>query len=379
MVSPGHEPGGEPPGEAVAAHEVEDALPLGEPEQALSHDHDRHLVESRRRRSRPPENAHEGSRGRRRSVEGTAARESLCNPVTGVTLRDRRPQTSADCVLPTARRRDRNLAPDQPAPRGSLRWMHYPPGTRAPGGRPRCAPTAMPRTPRRRRPDRVRPGRGPALRERRDARDPAAARRPRLQLRRTGRPTAPRPGDAGPDPEPRDPAGVHRRLDLPHPQRPHPGHRPGRARAEAVPLPPAVARGPRRDQVRPDAGLQRGAAAAPRSGSRRTWPARAAAGEGAGHRGPAARVHRHPGGQRRVRPDQPLVRAHHAAGPPRGDLRARRLRFEFRGKSGKIAPGRAQRPAARAHRGALPGAAGRGAVPVRGRRRASGRRSARAT
>ena len=35
-----HEPGGESPGEAVPAHEIEDALPLGEPEQALSHDHD---------------------------------------------------------------------------------------------------------------------------------------------------------------------------------------------------------------------------------------------------------------------------------------------------------------------------------------------------
>ena len=38
-----HEPGGESPGEAVPAHEVEHALPLGEPEQALSHDHDHTL------------------------------------------------------------------------------------------------------------------------------------------------------------------------------------------------------------------------------------------------------------------------------------------------------------------------------------------------
>ena len=49
----------------------------------------------------------------------------------------------------------------------------------------------------------------------------------------------------------RDPAGLDRRLDLPVGQRPHPGHRPGRPRPQAVPLPPALARGARREQVRP--------------------------------------------------------------------------------------------------------------------------------
>ena len=104
-------------------------------------------------------------------------------------------------------------------------------------------------------------------------------------------------------------------------QRPHPGHRPGRARPEAVPLPPAMAGGAGRDQVRPDARVQRGAAADPRAGGRDLRQARAAAREGARHRGAAAREHRDPGGQRRVRAGEPLLRAHHAARPPRGDLR----------------------------------------------------------
>ena len=45
-----HEPRREPPGQTVAADEVEDALPLGEPEQALSHDHVSHLVGNWNRR-----------------------------------------------------------------------------------------------------------------------------------------------------------------------------------------------------------------------------------------------------------------------------------------------------------------------------------------
>ena len=119
----------------------------------------------------------------------------------------------------------------------------------------------------------------------------------------------------------RDPSRVHRRLDLPPPQRAHPGHRPGRPRAEAVPLPPALAGGPGRDQVRPDARLQPWCCR--RSGKRVASDLaqpRAPPGEGARHGGAAARVHRDPGRERRVRQGQPLLRSHHAAGPPRGDL-----------------------------------------------------------
>ena len=83
-----HEPGGESPGEAVAADEVEDALPLGEPEQALSHDHDGTLSEAGTVGRRRPKTHSEASRRRQRSVEAARGGECLCNPVTGVTLRD---------------------------------------------------------------------------------------------------------------------------------------------------------------------------------------------------------------------------------------------------------------------------------------------------
>ena len=51
-------------------------------------------------------------------------------------------------------------------------------------------------------------------------------------------------------PRARDPAGVGGRVDLPLPGRPHPGDRRRRRRAQAVPLPPALARAPRHGEVR---------------------------------------------------------------------------------------------------------------------------------
>ena len=51
----------------------------------------------------------------------------------------------------------------------------------------------------------------------------------------------------------RDPTGLDGRVDRPESARPHPRHRPGRPRAQAVPLPPRLARRSRRQQVRPDA------------------------------------------------------------------------------------------------------------------------------
>src|SRR4051812_12368888 len=82
-----HEAGREAPRQTVAADEIEAPLPLGEPEQALSHDHVWHPVEGRERGDRRPKNDHEASRGTERSIEGAPSRECLCNPVTGVTLR----------------------------------------------------------------------------------------------------------------------------------------------------------------------------------------------------------------------------------------------------------------------------------------------------
>ena len=218
-----------------------------------------------------------------------------------------------------------------------------------------------------RRPERIRPGRRAALRERRQARDPPAARRHRLHLRRHGRQAHHRPQGARADPEPRHSAGLHRRLDLPVAQRPHPGHRPGRPRPEAVPLPPAVAGGAGRDQVRPDARVQRGAA-----------------------RRSAKRVEQdlaRPGLPRekvlatvvrllectgiRVGNDE-YARANRSFGlttlqDRHVEISGSKLRFEFRGKSGKV-------HASRSATGGSPGS-WRGArrcrarpVPVRGRR-----------
>ena len=126
------------------------------------------------------------------------------------------------------------------------------------------------------RPDRIRRGGGPAIRERREPRNSATAFRPRVQLRRAGWSDGPRSGDVGPHPEPGDSPGLHRRLDLSHLQWPYPGHGPGRARPEAVPVPSEMARGARRDQVRPDARLQRRAAAPAQAGGRRPGQAGAA-------------------------------------------------------------------------------------------------------
>ena len=141
---------------------------------------------------------------------------------------------------------------------------------------------------------------------------------------------------------------------------------------QAVPLPPTMAGGPGRDQVRADAGVQPGAAGDPGAGV-----------EGRGDRPDCtrekvlatvvqpARVHRDPGGERRVRPGQPVVRAHHAAGPPRGDLRLEAA-VPVPGQEREGPRRGADRPAAGADRRSLPGDPRGDVVPVRGR----GRRAA---
>ena len=67
-----------------------------------------------------------------------------------------------------------------------------------------------------------------------------------------------RPRGARANPRAGDPAGLEGGLDLPAPQRPHPGDRRRRRRAQAVPLPPAVARGPRPREVRGDGDASQG-------------------------------------------------------------------------------------------------------------------------
>ena len=62
--------------------------------------------------------------------------------------------------------------------------------------------------------------------------------------------TDPRPEDTFPHPGARDPAGLEGRLDLLQSERPSASDRPRRSRSKAVSLSPAVARGPRRKQVR---------------------------------------------------------------------------------------------------------------------------------
>ncbi len=86
---------------------------------------------------------------------------------------------------------------------------------------------------------------------------------------------------------------------------------------QAVPLPPALASGPRRDEVRPDDRLRPGAARHPQAGRGRPRPARPAAREGARHGRPAARNDAHPRRQRGVRPHEPLVRPDDDARPSR--------------------------------------------------------------
>ena len=74
---------------------------------------------------------------------------------------------------------------------------------------------------------------------------------------------------------PRDPAGLARRLDHAVRQRAPAGGRHRRRRAAAVPLPPRVARPPRRGEVRPDAASSARPRPGPRAGAAPTSGARA--------------------------------------------------------------------------------------------------------
>ena len=187
-----------------------------------------------------------------------------------------------------------------------------------------------------------------------------------------------RPGDAGPDPQSRDSSGLHRRLDLPRPN----GHiqatgRDARGRKQYRYHPGGGRCGTRRSSAgcSPSARRCRKLRKRVEQDLARAGPA---PGEGAGDGRAAARVHRDPGRQRRIRPHQPLVRPDHAAGPPRGDLRLEAA-VRVPGQERQDPPRLAQRPAARPDRA-------RGARRCRARTcsstwttTAAGWRSARAT
>ena len=232
----------------------------------------------------------EASRGRRSECRGAAGGECLCNPVTGVTLRD---LAGTDGGRSVARHGARYAAEDLAIAiaRG------HPSRERA-----RCPHDAAGRSP----PDPLESAQAAGLRYVSDtiARDsPAQAGRARAS------PTSAPDGRTV-----RDKATLARIRSLAIPPAytdvwicPIPnGHLQATGRdargTQAVPLPPEVARGPGRDQVRPDAGLQRGAAAAAGPGRGGPGQAGAARGEGAGDRGAAARVHRASGWATRSTP-----------------------------------------------------------------------------
>ena len=117
----------------------------------------------------------------------------------------------------------------------------------------------------------------------------------------------------GLDREPGDPARLDGRVDLQPSQRPPPGHRPRRQGTQAVPLPPAVASGPGRGQVRSTPRVRRRPARPADVGRGRTSSPH----DGPGPRGGRRRAPpgRDPGAgrQRRVRHRQRVLRPDHAA------------------------------------------------------------------
>ena len=225
---------------------------------------------------------------------------------------------------------------------------------------------------RRRRRHAARPGLG----QRSGARHPSHPRRRRLRVRRPRRQAAAQGGRAAAHPRPRDPAGLRGRLDLRARERPHPGDRTRRARAQAVPLSPRLATRQGRRQVRAHARVRRGAAADQEARRRRPRGAgrhEAAPRHGAGDDRSPPRHHLRAHRQRGVRAREQVVRADDAAQSPRGRLRRSPAPALSR-QERQGARGRHRRSSRRQGRPALPGDAGPGAVPVRRRGRRGARR-----
>ena len=121
---------------------------------------------------------------------------------------------------------------------------------------------------------------------------------PGLHLPRQGGEDDPRPSGPRADPQDRHPTGVDRCLDLAVAEWPPPGHRPGRARSQAVSLSPALARAARGGELRADDRLREGAPEDPPARGAGPGKARTAPREGARRRRPVARAHPDPGRQR---------------------------------------------------------------------------------
>ena len=172
-----------------------------------------------------------------------------------------------------------------------------------------------------RRPDGVGQGGRPALRLRHEAGHPPEAVGQGVHLSGPRREADPRPRRAPPDRVAGHPAGLDRGLDLAEAAGPSPGDRARRQGAQAVPLSPALARRPRRDEVQPDAGLRRRLAADPQAHRGRPGPAGPPPGEGPRRRRPPARDHPDPRRQRGICAHEPIVRPDDHARPARGGRR----------------------------------------------------------
>ena len=186
-------------------------------------------------------------------------------------------------------------------------------------------------------------------------------RRPGLDLPRHRRAADRRPGDGRPDPGPGDPAGLAGRVDLPVPERAHPGRRHRRGRPPAVPLPRRLAGAAGRGASstcgccevgeRLPAMRRRWARDLRRDGLDRR--------AGAGRGGPAARPRPVPGRRRGVRRGARHVRAGHpAAGARDGPA----------GPAGLRLPGQGRPAPAGGRQRAAGGRGGDRAAPAPGRR-----------
>ena len=166
------------------------------------------------------------------------------------------------------------------------------------------APATLARAPEegRARAARFGPGRGAPLRQRRaDTGHPAPRAPQSISVRGSKRSDDFESGGARTDSIAGDSSGLDRRLDLHGSARPPAGDRPRRARPQAIPLSPAMARGPRRSEVRPADRVRAGAPAHPRSRDRPICGARPAARESARGRRPASRENADSRRQRGVR------------------------------------------------------------------------------
>ena len=156
-------------------------------------------------------------------------------------------------------------------------------------------------------------------------------------------------GDAGADPRAGDPARLEGGLDLPRPVRPHPGDRLRRSRAQAVPLPRALAAAAGGTEVRAGARVRRRAAEAAPRRHRRPAPPGDAARAGAGLRGPPPRPRLLPRRRRGLRRGKRELRPRHRAPRARHD--------QARARSSSTSPPRA-----------ASGGCSRSATPPRGGR-----------